>query len=59
MKKQAVINVLNDFPKEFSLDDLFEKLIVIQKIEEGLEDVKKGKTIPHEKIKKEAKKWLK
>jgi hypothetical protein len=59
MKKQAVINVLNDFPKEFPLDDLFEKLIVVQKIEEGLDDVKKGKTFSHAQVKKEAKKWLK
>ena len=59
MKKQAVIKVLNEFPGEFQLDDLFEKLIVIQKIEEGLEDVKKGKTYTHAQVKKEAKKWLK
>lgn len=59
MKKQVVINVLNDFPKEFILDDLFEKLLVIQKIEEGLDDIKTGKSFSHAQVKKEAKKWLK
>ena len=34
-------------------------LIVIEKIEEGLKDVSEGKTITHQNLKKEVKKWLK
>jgi predicted transcriptional regulator len=59
LKKQALVNIVNELPKEFNLDDLIEKLVVVEKIEAGLEDVKKGRTLSHEKVKKELKKWSK
>jgi predicted transcriptional regulator len=59
MKKSAVISTLNEFPKEFALEDLLEKLIVIEKIDEGLKDMKEGKTISHESVKKMVNRWRK
>lgn len=59
MKKTTVMNTISTLPKEFSLDDLIEKLLVIDKIEEGMKDIKEGRVISHEKLKKEIKKWLK
>ncbi len=58
MKKQSVVTIVNELPKEFKLDDLIEKLVVIEKIESGLNDVKVGRTISHDRVKKEVKKWL-
>lgn len=59
MKKTSVISILNDLPKEFSLDELLERLLVIEKIDKGLREVKEGKTVSHSKAKKEIEKWLK
>ena len=59
MKRTNVIQVLNELPKEFLLDDLLERLLVIEKIEKGLQDLKDGKTISHEKVKKAAAQWQK
>jgi hypothetical protein len=59
MKKQSVVTIVNELPKEFKLDDLIEKLVVIEKIEGGINDVKNGRTISHKKVKKDVKKWLK
>ncbi len=59
MKKQSLVQVVNELPQEFSLDDLMEKLVVLEKIESGLNDVRNGRTVSHEKVKKEVKKWLK
>lgn len=59
MQKQSVVQIVNELPKEFNLDDLMEKLIVLEKIEAGLNDVRNGRTISHEKVKKEVNKWLK
>lgn len=59
MKKTTVISTLNKLPKEFLLDELLERLIVIEKIDEGLRDVSEGKTISHADLKKDVKKWLK
>ena len=57
MNKQSLVEVLNELPKEFNLDELIEKLLVIEKIEIGLNDVKNGRVISHEMVKKEIKKW--
>lgn len=57
MKRDTAINTVNNFPKEFELEDLLEKLIFKEKVEKGLEQLEKGKTIPHEKVKEIVKKW--
>ena len=59
MKKQSLVQMVSELPQEFNLDELFEKLVVLEKIEAGLNDVKNGRTISHAKVKKEVKKWLK
>jgi predicted transcriptional regulator len=59
MKKAAVINLLNELPREFSFDELLDRLIVIEKIDAGLKEAKAGKTISHDEVKKSLAKWLK
>ena len=59
MKKQSLVQMVNELPKEFNLDDLMEKLLVLEKIEAGLDDVRANRTISHAKVKKEVGKWLK
>jgi predicted transcriptional regulator len=59
MKKSTIIHTLNELPKQFNLDDFLEKLIVIEKIDDGLEEAKAGQTISHEKVKKIVAKWRK
>jgi hypothetical protein len=59
MKRTNVLQVVNELPKEFSLDELMERLLVIEKIDKGLQDVKERKTVSHSKAKKEIDKWLK
>ncbi len=53
------MHALNELPQKFDLDEFLERLIVIQKIDEGLEDEKNGKTISHDKVKKMVAKWNK
>ena len=59
MKKTTVISALNELPKEFNLDELLERLLVIEKIDEGIKEAKAGKTITHESAKKIIAKWQK
>lgn len=59
MKKSTIIHTLNELPKEFNLDDFLERLIVIEKIEEGMEESWAGKTVSHSKVKKMVAKWRK
>lgn len=50
MKKQDVIETINEFPKEVNLNDFFEQLIVKEKIENGIHQIENGQTISHEKV---------
>ncbi|MEM8526059.1 MAG: hypothetical protein AAGG68_15580 [Bacteroidota bacterium] len=58
LAKTTVIDTIQQMPSEFSLEELMEKLILIDKIEIGLQQVKEGKTFSHEEAKKRLAKWL-
>ena len=57
MKKSSVLSALNEFPKDVKLEEFFERLIVLQKIEEGIRDVKQGKVVSQVEVKKAIAKW--
>jgi len=57
MKKELVIDAIKEFPQDFDLDILFEKLIFIEKVEKGLSQLEQDKTIPHSEVKEMIKKW--
>jgi len=58
MKKHKVIETLDQLPDEFSLEDLVEKLLFIEKVEKGLQDAEEGKTLSlHEAKMRMEKKW--
>jgi predicted transcriptional regulator len=59
MEKVTILNTLKKLPNEFDLDEFLEQLIVIEKINEGLDDLDAGKIISHEKVKKMVAKWQK
>ena len=50
MKKIKLIETINEFPKEVDLNDLFERLIFIDKVEKGMEQIANGETVSHEKV---------
>lgn len=55
LTKEKVINSLPDMPDTFSMDELMDILILLQKVETGLEQSKKGEVFSAE----EAKEMLK
>ena len=50
MKKQKIIQTINEFSQEVDLNELFERLIVTEKVEKGLRQIENGQTISHEKV---------
>jgi len=58
MKKSAVIESLSKLPDEVTLDEIVERLIVIEKIEKGRKDVRAGKVNSEEEAKTKLNKWL-
>jgi len=59
LTREKVIQSMNELPAEFSLDELVERLVLIQKIERGLQQVKEGKSISHEEVQKRVEAWRK
>jgi len=51
LRKEIVIKSINNLPDKFSIDDLLERLIILQKIEIGLEQSEKGQTYSTEEVK--------
>ena len=59
MTKQAVITVLQMLPEEFELDELFERLVFVEKVEEGFAQIDRGECKTHEEVKEIVKSWRK
>ena len=51
--KEAARQIIDHLPEQASWDDIMYELYVKQKIEEGLDDIEAGRTIPHEQVKAE------
>jgi len=51
MKKSKVIETLDSLPEDFNTEELIERLIFIDKVEKGLQDLEEGRTISFEEAK--------
>lgn len=50
MKKKSVLQATHEFPQEVNLNELFEQLIVKEKIENGLLQIENGQTLRHDEV---------
>lgn len=57
MTKDRVLDSLADLPEEFSVEDLIERLLFVQKVEEGLRQSERGETTPVEDVRQQLRKW--
>lgn len=58
MTKEQVIFSLQDLPDSFEPEQLIERIIALQKMEEGLAQVQRGETVTVEEAKARLAKWL-
>lgn len=58
LTKEKVQNLVNHMPDTFSVDDLVEKVILLQKIEQAQQQIKNGEVYDWEEVKKEMNLWL-
>jgi hypothetical protein len=57
--KQNAIKAIEQLPDESSFEDIMEKLLFLQKVEAGLEDIRQDRVISHDEVKKRLAQWLK
>ncbi|HCT86046.1 MAG: hypothetical protein A2X05_13315 [Bacteroidetes bacterium GWE2_41_25] len=59
LTKDKVIKTIDRLPDNFTVDQLVEELVVLNKIEEGLKDIEDGRVFTTDQVKQELKAWLK
>lgn len=59
MNKKKLLQTIKDLPENFSIDELLDRIIFIQKVEAGLEQSSHGKSVSTSEAKNKLKKWLK
>lgn len=58
LTKKQVLSVIKDMPDSFDTTELFDRVLLIKKVEEGRQQIKDGKHYTTEEAKKKLKKWL-
>jgi hypothetical protein len=56
--KEKLIETIKDLPETFSLEDLFERLILLQKIESGIEQSKSDQVLSTADARAKLSQWL-
>ncbi len=56
--KQAIQQVLDSLPDEVDIDQLFDRIILLEKIEAAEQRLRDGDGIPHDEAKKRMAAWL-
>jgi len=59
LTKTQIIDSLNNLPENVTIDQVIEHLVVVDKIQKGLNDSAEGKVYSKDEAKEELKKWLK
>lgn len=59
LTKTNVIKTITRFPDNFSIDELVDKMILLDKIEKGIQDADNGKVISEEDLDRKIEGWLK
>ncbi|MEI7983748.1 MAG: hypothetical protein WCI71_19020 [Bacteroidota bacterium] len=60
LTKEAIRKTIDKLPdKVLSIDEVVERLILLDKVEQGLQDMKDGKVHTTEAVRKKLERWLK
>jgi predicted transcriptional regulator len=57
MTKTAVQESLEKMPDEFPVEELIERLLFVQNVQEGLLQSERGETVPLEEVRQRLRKW--
>jgi hypothetical protein len=59
LQKSTVIKAITNLPDQFSIDELVEKMILLDKIEKGIKQADSNQVISEEELNREIEKWSK
>lgn len=58
LTKEKIIESIERMPDNIEIDDLLERILLLEKIEKGIEQSENGLTIPDEDMEKRIESWL-
>lgn len=58
LTRKQVLSTIKEMPETFDTTELFDRILLLNKIEEGRKQIKEGKSYTTEEAKKKLKKWL-
>ena len=56
--REPLIETIKQLPPEFSVDEVIDKIFLLENIEKGLQQSQKGKVTPDEDLDKKLPEWL-
>ncbi len=56
--KQLALKSIERLPEDASLDAIAERLEFLAAVRKGLDQIKDGKTVPHDEVKRQLATWL-
>ena len=59
LTKDKVRKTIDRLPENFTVDQIVEELVILNRIEEGLKDIEDGRVFTKDQVKTELKTWLK
>jgi len=59
ISKKNFLKSMDTLPEEISVDQLIDRILLLQKIEQGLKDEEEGNFISEDEMAEKIKKWLK
>lgn len=57
INKQDILEVISQLPDRVNIEEVIEALYVLTRMQQGMNDIEKGKFITHTEFKKEVQKW--
>ncbi len=58
LTKKMVLKTIRELPDEFSVNELFDRVVLLQKVQNASQEIKEGKGLSTDEAKKQLKKWL-
>ncbi len=56
--KKKLISILDNLPENFSIDQLIDHMIFVEKVQKGMEDAENGRVYSKEEARQKLSKWL-
>ena len=56
--KEEILELMEQLPEDATIEDAIEKLLVLHKVQHGLDQLDNGEGIPHEEAKRRIRQWL-